>query len=310
MTDEDYLAYLPESKLCEELGSVAHSVGHTRILSRSDYPPVRHPDDHYFDWEKGRTLQAYQFALISEGRGILQTAPNTEIVHEVETGDVILLYPGIWHRFAPDPEIGWTESWIELTGAAFDRMAKQGVFPLDRPLWRAGAYVEELFQKIGRLGRSDALKHQPTLSMLGLQLLAQLCESRLQFHHGKARIVEKARQILAEESGVSAPFEDLARQLGVSYSTLRRLFREHLGMSLKQYQMEIRVRRACELLRGSDRSIKEIAAHLGYNSAFHFSTQFQKVMGLAPSYWRERNGAKWLPVPEPGRNEVNRNSKD
>nr|WP_276511945.1 helix-turn-helix transcriptional regulator [Devosia subaequoris] len=83
--------------------------------------------------------------------------------------------------------------------------------------------------------------------------------------------------------------EQIATDLGLSCSTLRRLFREHTGTSLKQYQTDVRTRRAYELLRNSDKSVKAIAGYLGYYSAFHFSAQFKKATGLAPSEWRHRN---------------------
>ncbi|UXN75035.1 helix-turn-helix transcriptional regulator [Devosia sp. A8/3-2] len=94
---------------------------------------------------------------------------------------------------------------------------------------------------------------------------------------------------MADTSGKQPSPEGLALELGISYSSLRRLFRTHTGMSLKQYQSEVRIRRACELLRNSDRSVKAIAGYLGYNSAFHFSAQFSKASGVSPSQWRIRN---------------------
>ncbi|MCD7060615.1 helix-turn-helix domain-containing protein [Pelagibacterium xiamenense] len=289
MEGADYFTYLPENTLCEAWGCTALSTGYTAIPPGSDYPPVRHPDDHHFVWEKGRTLQAYQFALISEGRGRLQAAPQPDVVRTVEAGDVILLFPGVWHRFSPDPETGWVEHWIECRGFAFDRAMDMELLPTERPLWHAGKAGEAIFNTVHRLAREDALLHQPELSTLGLQLLARLCQSRDLAEQGRARIVERARRILMEQSGRSPALAAVARDLGISYSTLRRLFRQHTGISLKQYQTEVRIRRACELLRNSDKSIKEIAGHLGYNSAFHFSTQFQKATGVAPSHWRQRN---------------------
>lgn len=294
MDEADYFTYLPDNGLCEAWGCTALSTGHTRIRPGSIYPPVRHPDDHHFVWEKGRTLQAYQFALISEGRGRLQAAPNPDRVHPIEAGDVILLFPGVWHRFAPDPDTGWVESWIECRGRAFDRVMDMGLMSPELPVWRAGEHAEAVFRQVHRLAQEDALLHQPTLSALGLQLLAQLCQSRELPEQGQARLVERARRTLMEKSGDPPPLETVARDLGISYSTLRRLFKQHAGMSLKQYQTEVRIRRACELLRNSDKSIKAIAGYLGYNSAFHFSAQFRKSTGLAPSDWRERNRSRIL----------------
>jgi len=289
MTDGDYFTYLPESSVCEALGCTALSTGHTRIPPRSPYPPVRHPDDHHFVWEKGRTIQAYQFAWISEGRGRLQSAPNPGLVHPIEAGDVILLFPGIWHRFGPYAETGWVESWIECRGAAFDRIMDLGLMSPEDPVWRAGDEAKDLFDTIHELACHDALLHQPALSTLGLRLLAQLCQSRDISGHGRIRLMEQARRALMDRSGDAGDMEQIATELGLSYSTLRRLFREHTGMSLKQFQTEARTRRAYELLRNSDKSVKAIAGYLGYNSAFHFSAQFKKATGLAPSEWRQRN---------------------
>ncbi|SLN63474.1 HTH-type transcriptional activator RhaR [Aquimixticola soesokkakensis] len=283
---EDYFVYLPENRLCAALGCTALSTGFTRILPGSEYPPVRHPDDHHLIWERGRTLQAYQFAFITEGRGRLQAAPKSEVVHEVNAGDVILLFPGVWHRFSPEQDTGWTESWIECRGAAFDHMRAMGLFSPQAPLWVGARNAVDIFQNIHQLSREDALGNQPALSAAGLALLAQFVQSRRPGDNERARLVDRARRKLSEVSGPQQGLGDMARDLGVSYSTLRRQFREHMGISLKQYQTEVRMRRACELLQYSDRSVKEIAGLLGYSSPFHFSEQFQRAMAQAPSHWR------------------------
>lgn len=292
MHQADYFTYLPDNSMCEAIGCTALSTGYTRIPPGSAYPPVRHPDDHHFVWERGRTLQAYQFALISEGTGRLQSAPHPEQVHPIKAGDVIILFPGVWHRFAPDSETGWVESWIECRGAAFDRVMELDLISAESPVWHGGEQAQAVFETIHVLSRQDALLNQPTISALGVQLLSQLCQSLEPTEQGQMRLVERVRRILMERSGDPPALDAVARELGVSYSTLRRLFRQHSGMSLKQYQTGVRIRRACELLRSSDKSVKAIAGYLGYNSAFHFSTQFRNATGLAPSDWRERNRAR------------------
>lgn len=290
-TQEDYFTYLPDRGLCETLGCTALSTGTTNSLPGAPYPPVRHPDDHHFIWEKGRTLQAYQFALISAGRGQFLAAPNPGKIHNVSAGDVILMFPGIWHRFAPDPEIGWVENWIECRGSTLDRIFNVGLMPLEAPIWSANGAANPVFATIHRLARENALLHQPTISMLALQLLAMFCQSRDQAEQGDAILIERARRALMETSGEPQALPSIARDLNLSYSSLRRLFRQHTGVSLKQYQTDVRIRRACELLRNSDNSIKEISRYLGYSSPFHFSAQFKKATDLSPSQWREKNKA-------------------
>jgi AraC-like DNA-binding protein len=164
-----------------------------------------------------------------------------------------------------------------------------GLMPLEAPVWRGGSEAGAIFETVHELAREDALLNQPALSALGLRLLARLCQSRAIAEHGRVLLVERARRAIMETSGDPPSLEAIARDLGLSYSTLRRLFREHTGVSLKQYQTEVRIRRACELLRNSDRSVKAISGYLGYSSPFHFSAQFRKATGLAPSEWGARN---------------------
>jgi AraC-like DNA-binding protein len=86
--------------------------------------------------------------------------------------------------------------------------------------------------------------------------------------------------------------EDIANELNVSYSTLRRTFRMQTGMSMKDYQMAMRIQKAKDLLDNTDLSIKGVAAQLGFSSAFHFSNQFRKSVACPPSDWRARLGQR------------------
>jgi DNA-binding CsgD family transcriptional regulator len=55
----------------------------------------------------------------------------------------------------------------------------------------------------------------------------------------------------------------LAKEFGVGYSYFRREFKKQTGFSLKQYQIELRLRRVKDLLQREALSIKEIAEQLG-----------------------------------------------
>lgn len=88
--------------------------------------------------------------------------------------------------------------------------------------------------------------------------------------------------------GMTQSVEEIARELGVSYSYFRKIFRAHTGKSAKSLQMGIRIQRACDLLSNTDQSIKSIAGILGFSSAFHFSRQFSEHIGQAPSDYRAR----------------------
>ncbi len=282
---QDYFVYMPENRLCTAWGCTAVSTGYTEIPPHRDYPPSRHPDDHHFSWARGRILQAYQIVLISAGSGRLEFGPQRRHVPVTE-GSIFLLFPGIWHRFAPDRRSGWIEHWVECRGSAFDFARDAGLLQVERPIHASSPDIAAVFSSIHALAREDCLHNQPVISTLGLQLLALICRGADINGNAVGRIIDRARMILMERCGASLQVEDLARELGISYPYFRRLFREQTGMSAKQYQMSVRIERARDFLSNTEKPIKEIAGVLGFHSTFHFSSQFRQMTGCTPTEYR------------------------
>lgn len=82
--------------------------------------------------------------------------------------------------------------------------------------------------------------------------------------------------------------QDLAASAGVSLRQLERLFRRHLGRSLGEHQMELRLDHARHLLRQTGMAIIEIAISAGFASASHFSRAYKARFGHAPKAERDR----------------------
>jgi YesN/AraC family two-component response regulator len=56
-----------------------------------------------------------------------------------------------------------------------------------------------------------------------------------------------------------------------------------------QYLARYRMHRACTLLLGSERLIKQIGAEVGYPEIARFSTRFRKTIGASPQAYRQAN---------------------
>lgn len=90
-------------------------------------------------------------------------------------------------------------------------------------------------------------------------------------HAPVLRVVERMEQNL--ESPI--PRTDLARIAGVSLRQLERLFRLHLGRSLGEHYLALRLDRARDLLRQTSLSVLEVALACGFASASHFSRAYR-----------------------------------
>jgi len=104
--------------------------------------------------------------------------------------------------------------------------------------------------------------------------------------------VTRARRCLEEYPAKTFRPAELAGQLGVSETHLRRLFRAAQGQTPRQYLAEVRVRRAAELLGRDGRSVKEVASAVGFTNVRLFRRTFTRVFGMPPVAWRKRPRAR------------------
>ena len=99
-------------------------------------------------------------------------------------------------------------------------------------------------------------------------------------------LINRARLRIREELESSLTIQQVAEDLGMSYSNFRKLFKEHTGLSPATYQQDLRLQRAKELLSSTHMSIKEIAYRLNFESPDYFSAKFKIKTGRRPSELR------------------------
>ena len=274
----DYYPTLPEDAIW---GFRLSASGHTTILAGAEYPPPRHPDDHAFTWERGRRLSAMQVVGIHSGAGLLEWEGGRQ---RLGAGDCFVLCPGVWHRYRPDAETGWTEDWFELRGRVMD-VLMPGPFaarpvvhiPVDRPFWQRFAEFHRICLQRSRASHGIAAGHARAL-------WAEVCAA---MNPGEpdpeeVRFYSEAREALL----AGHPVAEIAKSMGISYPQFHRRFKAVAGLPPKEYHAQVRHARAEALLLEDRLSIKEIAAQLGFHSPAHFSVEFKKRSGHPPSAYR------------------------
>ena len=60
-----------------------------------------------------------------------------------------------------------------------------------------------------------------------------------------------------------------------------------MGMLPVQYQRQLRIERARQLLRQTNQTVAAIAAEVGYAETAFFAHTFKKLVGLAPGQYRQ-----------------------
>ncbi|MBI5396633.1 MAG: AraC family transcriptional regulator [Verrucomicrobia bacterium] len=271
------------------------TAGQSRIPARATYPPGGHPKNYDFDWRRGRVLADHQVVYISSGRGWFESRGVGR--RRIESGDAFLLFPGVWHRYAPDRRTGWDEHWVGFDGEMARRLVRNRFFSPRAPVVRVAREDAALgvFNSI-----MDAIKtHQPALQQVLagltahlLSLLYSTAQASLTEDTHEAAAIREAVRLMHADPQAKFALPDLARQLHVSYTWFRRAFAQHTGLSPHQYLLQLRIARARSLLAESNWAVKEIAAQAGFESEYYFCRVFKKKTGLTPGEWRGHSRRK------------------
>lgn len=96
------------------------------------------------------------------------------------------------------------------------------------------------------------------------------------------------RALLKLHADPSRPWtvDELARDVGLSRSSLAQRFSELLGRPPMQYLAHWRLHMAAQELRSGRKSLAEVAGAVGYDSEPAFSRAFKREFGLPPASWR------------------------
>ncbi len=284
---KDYARYYPHAHSLEKWGLWITASGVATLLPGHPYPPGGHPPDHHFDWKKGRILEALQIILITAGKGWIETKVSGKRM--VGAGMAFLLLPGTWHRYRPDPSTGWQESWVEIRGPVAERLIAEESF-LSQKIILTPAEIPGLEETMNRIHSlaDDSGSTRPELAAEALRCLALLAKGKHENPAGESpgRIILRAERYLAEHHAEPLDMQQVARKLGISYSSFRRSFAKQTGLTPWKYVLQIRLQRACRLLAAGDEKLEDIAARLGFSSAFHLSSAFKKAYHQSPSCWR------------------------
>ena len=119
-------------------------------------------------------------------------------------------------------------------------------------------------------------------------------------------IVGHAVALLHDRPAHSWTLERLAKDVGVSRSTLADRFTQFVGKPPMRYLAHWRMQLAARLLSDGTAKVSAVALDVGYDSEAAFSRAFKKIVGMAPAAWRQSPTGAEHPMPRRGVERGNR----
>ncbi|HHW00834.1 MAG TPA: AraC family transcriptional regulator [Clostridiaceae bacterium] len=168
--------------------------------------------------------------------------------------------------FKPSPDLKLTGTEFSEIGELFSKMYSEYKFMQKGYCDIIRAYLIELIIKVFRLLEIKNEKGPASKN---------------------AELISKAIEYMKQNLDSDIKLDDLALKSFMSKTYFSRLFKETTGINFSDYVQQLRIDKACNLLKTTDMKIIDIAVDSGFNDLKFFYKVFKKITGKTPGDFRK-----------------------
>jgi len=235
----------------------------------------------YQKCEKGHSCgpavrEHYLMHYVISGKGIFEREGKE---YHIKSGQIFLIRPFEITIYKADMKDPWTYQWIGFDGEKCDEL-------LDKTRFR-NACVLDAFEcgAIFHNMISTENEEKKEVYLLGkiyemLFILAKDVEAK------KEDYVQRAIDYIDNRYASEITISKVASSLNIDRRYLSRIFTHKVGVSPQKYLVNVRMKKASQLLSERGLNVGEAARSVGYSDPYNFSKIFKKTLGVSPSYYK------------------------
>lgn len=234
-------------------------------------------------------VEKYVFQYTLSGQGAITFEDKLYPLYPGEAFFVQL--PSKHHYYLPENSDHWEFIYITLTGSAaascwgfiHDSAGKTMKIPPEAPLIQL---LKRILQETNEQKIIDAY----ISSARAYEFIMECFRLTKNIHTLDQEIPETILRVmtfLQQQYDEYISIDRMAAVAGLSSYYFIKQFKKYTNTTPSQYLTNIRIKKATEMLRHTDLSIKDIAAKTGYENANYFNKVFRKITGFSPKEFRE-----------------------
>ena len=218
----------------------------------------------------------YEIVYFNKANAALTMAENT---YHLGDGTIYIVYPD-----TPHSEIHFDSGNIMFLGfecEGFPHSAiKENIYNILHH-----ENIRNIMNKIIK----EAVEQKENYSELISHMLSEIILLLQRYTANEARQPKTLGYIssyISEYYNQQIDFEQLAKVSGYSLDHFRHIFTKKFGMSPKQFQTDMRLKKSAELLTDCPKSCTEIASLCGFSTSTQFLKMFSDKYGVTPKQFR------------------------
>ncbi|MDF2941265.1 MAG: AraC family transcriptional regulator [Herbinix sp.] len=227
---------------------------------------------------------------VHSGKGIFKIGND---IYHLKAGSGFLICPDILTYYKADDLDPWHYSWIGFHGIMAEAYLKDANLTLNNPVFEYDQddFIDHCFNEMVSayyLKRGGEVKRLAFLYLF-LDKLIQMNPVGLYYDSTDGRrdaYLTQALQFIEMNYSRKISIEAISQHVGLNRSYFTSIFKNSLNMTLQEYLIEFRIRKACELLPNPKLTIGNISRSVGYSDPLLFSKIFKRVKGMTPSEYR------------------------
>ena len=241
----------------------------------------------------------YLIHLVISGCGIFENAYGR---FPIQAGQGFMIFPDDITIYTADMRTPWHYAWVGYAGAEAGDLTRALDVSPSRPVVNLGDWAQAAIETVRQISADTSRLKQRELAATGglLRLLALIEQGRIDALPIASTHESYRRAMWFINANFQRPglhIEDVAHFAGLSRSQLFRVFKAQCGQSPQQVLGEMRLNRACQLLKETSLSLKAVALSSGFTSAARMGEVFRERLTLTPKQYREKNSSDFQQHP-------------
>jgi len=248
-----------------------------------------------------------ELTVIVEGKAVHSV---DGVDYELKAGDLFIINQGHSHYFHHREGMVHLNIMYDLPNLPmFNSLISEipgfkALFTLEPFLIRQKGFIPSMKLSPRQLQRFisiwDTMKQEQTQNLPGAEVMLINCFQEIivflsRLYTGiqsesKKRLlaIENVNRYMEKNYARNLTLEDFYTRANMSRAAFMKHFKESTGLSPIVYLNNIRIEKACEMLRKTRKSMTDITFDTGFTNSNYFSRTFKKVMNMSPSEYRRK----------------------